>query len=282
MGLLLAGVLTSTGLGATPASAAAPYGPDDCRPGYVWRATDGEDHVCIQFWERWSVDAQNALHRERSDAFGQCLAGFVKRRAVPRDFVCATEDERAAARKQNERAPMNWQATYSRVHPDSYVPFPFAYANQSYKLRSAYTEKREGKEVLFADVFRGSTADGTGLLTWPSNGGANQRFTFRRPGNDMAYQNVFEIVAKHSSKCLDVAGWGTHDGARIIQWPCHGGNNQKWYLERRADNQWQIRSLHSGKCLDAHNPAMTAPPQNTYLQQWTCLGGKNQAWQVIN
>ncbi|GAA4908289.1 RICIN domain-containing protein [Streptomyces coeruleoprunus] len=282
-GLLAAGLLTTTGLGAaTPASAAAPSGPDDCRPGYVWRGTDQEDHVCVLPPEQWATRAQNSLHRDRSDAFGQCLAGFVKRRAVPRDHVCVTEAERAAARRQNERAPINWQATYSRVHPDSYVPFPFAHAHNDYKVRSAYTMKREGKEVLYADVVQASTADGTGLVTWPSTGASNQRFEFRRAGNDVAYQNVFEIVAVHSGKCLDVAGWGKHDGARIIQWPCHGGNNQKWYLERRADNHWQIRSLHSGKCLDAHNPPMTAPPQGTYLQQWTCLGGRNQAWRVVN
>ncbi|KUN58237.1 hypothetical protein AQJ46_43280 [Streptomyces canus] len=278
----MGGILTGASLGAAHGVSAAQHGPDDCRPGYVWRATDTEDHVCVQFLERQIINAQNALHRDRSDAFGQCLPGFVKRRAVPRDFVCVTEAERVAVRKQTERAPINWQATYSRVYPDSYVPFPFAYANRDYKLRSAYTKKREGQQVLYADVFQGSTADGAGLVTWPGTGGANQRFTFRRPGNDLAYQNIFEIVAAHSGKCLDVEGWGTHDGARVIQWPCHGGNNQKWYLERRADNQWQIRSLHSGKCLDAHNPALTAPPQGTRLQQWTCLGGQNQAWQVIN
>ncbi|HLU74105.1 MAG TPA: RICIN domain-containing protein, partial [Nonomuraea sp.] len=32
----------------------------------------------------------------------------------------------------------------------------------------------------------------------------------------------------HSGKCLDVAGFGTGDGADIQQYACTGGTNQQW------------------------------------------------------
>lgn len=118
----------------------------------------------------------------------------------------------------------------------------------------------------------------------PKARGDGKKFIFKTPRtrSGSAYHNRFEIVATHSEKCLDVLGYGTHDGARVVQWDCHGGPNQLWYLERRADNQWQIRNYHSDKCLDAHNPTTHKPPeQGTWLQQWTCLGNVNQAWKLL-
>jgi glucosylceramidase len=38
----------------------------------------------------------------------------------------------------------------------------------------------------------------------------------------------FRLVASHSGKCLDVYGAGQQNGARVIQWNCHGGPNQRW------------------------------------------------------
>ncbi|WP_406065730.1 RICIN domain-containing protein [Streptomyces sp. NBC_01077] len=81
---------------------------------------------------------------------------------------------------------------------------------------------------------------------------------------------------------LEVAGFGTHDGAKVVQWPCHGGPDQRWYLERRADDTWRIRSFQSNKCLDAHNSALTAPGQGSPLQIWTCHEGTNQSWRLLS
>ena len=44
------------------------------------------------------------------------------------------------------------------------------------------------------------------------------------------YGEGYRFVARHSGKCLDVAGWSTDDGTGIIQWQCHGGANQTWLL----------------------------------------------------
>ncbi|MCX9073109.1 MAG: RICIN domain-containing protein [Candidatus Methanoperedens sp.] len=42
--------------------------------------------------------------------------------------------------------------------------------------------------------------------------------------------DYYAIIAKHSGKCLDVAGESQEPGANVQQWDCHGGNNQLWKL----------------------------------------------------
>lgn len=42
--------------------------------------------------------------------------------------------------------------------------------------------------------------------------------------------SAFLIVFDNSHKCVDVSGWATWNGAKLIQWDCHGGANQEWYL----------------------------------------------------
>ncbi|HOK06158.1 MAG TPA: RICIN domain-containing protein [Syntrophales bacterium] len=87
-----------------------------------------------------------------------------------------------------------------------------------------------------------------------------------------------EIVAKHSNKCLDVAGVSTGDGANVQQWQCHGGDNQKWLLTDKGGGYYEIRARHSGKCLDI---AAVSTATGANAQQWTCHGGDNQLWMVI-
>jgi len=38
----------------------------------------------------------------------------------------------------------------------------------------------------------------------------------------------YELVAKHSGKCVDVTGASTAGGAVIEQWTCSGSSNQRW------------------------------------------------------
>lgn len=82
--------------------------------------------------------------------------------------------------------------------------------------------------------------------------------------------------------CMDVPGWSMEDGARIIQWQCHGGGNQLWYWEEVASTVLaarpnRLRNAHSNKCLDV-------PFGNYYngapLQQYGCHpnGRREQSW----
>lgn len=308
--LAVAGLLVTAALGTTDARAGTagtevaagevegvaaasgsmpPFGPDTCVQGRVWREAKPNDHVCVPVATRTQTRDENnrapgLVDPDPGGPFGvdRCKSGFVWREAIPGDHACVDPPVRGQARRDTEQAPMHWVATFDRHIAGNFVPHPFAMPDQWYHLNSSFTTFASGGPLI-ADVLNASAADGAQLILWTNNGGHWQDFQFRRAGGKLAFQNVFEIVIRHSNKCLDVTGFSKNDGARVIQWPCHGGDNQKWYLQRRGDNEWEVRSVLSDKCLDAHNPnnpAATLPPIRTPLQQWTCLGGKNQAWRL--
>jgi Ricin-type beta-trefoil lectin domain-like len=85
------------------------------------------------------------------------------------------------------------------------------------------------------DVNGASTADGAAVIQWPCNGGQNQQFTLRRvtySGND---PHDYQLVARHSGKCVDVSTISTSPGAPIHQWTCNPASqgsplNQTWRL----------------------------------------------------
>ncbi|GHB80720.1 hypothetical protein GCM10010347_59270 [Streptomyces cirratus] len=145
---------------------------------------------------------------------------------------------------------------------------------------------------LAADVTAAGTANGQAIVLWPQNSAAkNQQFDFVDAGGGRGYK----IVARHSGKCLDVAGWSKSDGAQVFQWDCHGGANQLWEFVDIGDPKscppsggcpentvgYLIVSKHSGKCLDAGNADFPSPPrQGAGLQQWACARDTGDPWWV--
>ena len=86
------------------------------------------------------------------------------------------------------------------------------------------------------DVNAVSTADGAAVQQWTCLAGArNQQFTLRKvsyAGNDA---HDYQLVARHSGKCVDVSGVSTAVRAAIHQWTCNPAGqgsplNQTWRL----------------------------------------------------
>ena len=75
--------------------------------------------------------------------------------------------------------------------------------------------------------------------------------------------------------CLDVPSASPFNRAPIQQYPCHGGDNQKWYIDHRASDPGNPRlvSASSGRCIDVPN-ASSAPGER--FQQSLCHDGNNQ------
>ena len=91
-------------------------------------------------------------------------------------------------------------------------------------------------------------------------------------------KNGYRLVAKHSSKCLDVYNGMTGEGASLIQYTCSAGlsNNQVFKLVP-MDNQarYQIVARHSNRCV-----GVTAGSQSVQqLSQSLCVGAPHQTWQ---
>lgn len=89
---------------------------------------------------------------------------------------------------------------------------------------------------------------------------------------------IHTLRARHSGRCLDVAGVGRDTGANVHQWDCHGGDNQKWRFMARGGGYYQIAAVHSDKCLDVAGVGMG---NGDNIHQWDCHGGDNQLWKPV-
>ncbi|MFJ6153470.1 RICIN domain-containing protein [Micromonospora profundi] len=83
------------------------------------------------------------------------------------------------------------------------------------------------------DVSGVSTADGAAVHQWTCLNGLNQQFTLRKvtyAGND---SHDYQLVARHSGKCVDVSTISTAPRAPVHQWTCNPTGqgsplNQTW------------------------------------------------------
>jgi hypothetical protein len=204
------------------------------------------------------------------------VQGYVWREATLSDLVCVVPDVRTTTAQENADAPNRWKAT---ARSDGSNAHPFLYSGEWYAI-TILPAGRASEEisVLVVDTAGPKTASGTGTMVADDQDTETQRFGFQRWGDAVALSNAFLIVDRAQKQCLTVADADIGNGARIVTGPCEGDANQVWSLASRREGSWDLRVRHSGKCLTAHNPRLTAPSQGAYLEQWDCLGGKNQSW----
>ena len=88
---------------------------------------------------------------------------------------------------------------------------------------------------------------------------------------------TFCIKSRHSGKVADISGAAQNNGCGLIQWPTHGGNNQKFRFTAVGPNTYTIKATHSNRCLDAFG---NGTANGTNVVQWDCHGGNNQKWVV--
>ena len=72
------------------------------------------------------------------------------------------------------------------------------------------------------DISAISVANGAPLIQSTDNTGDNQRFYVN------ATPSGYQIVARHSNRCLDVKDWSTAAGGSLQQWDCGDQANQRW------------------------------------------------------
>jgi hypothetical protein len=89
----------------------------------------------------------------------------------------------------------------------------------------------------------------------------------------------YEIVARHTGKCLDVEAASNVNGARVQQWDCLGVVNQRWEVVPLGDGYHRIIARHSGKALDVSGISYD---NGAGMVQWDYVGGANQQWQLID
>jgi RHS repeat-associated protein len=137
----------------------------------------------------------------------------------------------------------------------------------------------------FYNSLRGASAY---MMVTPSGG----RVEMRQLGGADSYSNTYEaadgsnlqlveyyqIVARHSGKCLDVSNAGLENFARLVQRDCAGGGNQQWQLVPTGDGYYRIMARHSAKTLDVEGASSA---DGATVHQWDYVGGANQQWQLV-
>jgi len=119
------------------------------------------------------------------------------------------------------------------------------------------------------DVNGASTANGTKVQVWDSNGTAAQNWNFSTAGVVPA---GFYNIASLGAFCLDVNNAGTANGTTVQLWGCNGTGAQSWSLVNLNNGFYNFKTP-GGKCLDVPNGNMT---NGTQLQIWDCIGNTNQ------
>jgi thermitase len=124
------------------------------------------------------------------------------------------------------------------------------------------------------DVKDASTANLAAVQQSGCSNGDNQKWRIESLGS-----GLYKLKAMHSGRLLSVSGGvpaNQADGAKTIQWDDGTYNDQKWAIQPSGSG-YQLKVLHTGKCLDVYNWS-TADGQQ--LQQWPCNGATAQQFKL--
>jgi hypothetical protein len=136
------------------------------------------------------------------------------------------------------------------------------------------------------DIVGGSTAPGTGLDSWPTNGpngSANQLWQFVP---DAAGSGYYLITSKLNGNAIDILGGSAANGTGLDSWPPNGPNggaNQLWALVPGAagSGYYLIKSKLNGNVIDISGGSAA---NGTGLDSWPPNGpngSANQLWQFV-
>lgn len=92
----------------------------------------------------------------------------------------------------------------------------------------------------------------------------------------------YQLIARHSEKCLDVSNGSTANSVPLVQWECGNpatSQNQVFKLVPQGNGYYQIVARHSNRCVDVYG-ASTA--DSAQVDQYDCIGAANQIWQGVN
>jgi Ricin-type beta-trefoil lectin domain-like/PQQ enzyme repeat len=147
-------------------------------------------------------------------------------------------------------------------------------SNETYAVVGAvladgtYTVTNFAGTLVWDDpAFSGSL--GTNVHLWPSNGGANQEWTFSSVGN-----GYYTITNEYNGLVLDDPAFSSVSGQALVQWSLNNGVNQQW-LVLPSGNGFTIKNQSSGLVVDA-----STNTQSTSIVQATAAGSSNQVWMI--
>jgi hypothetical protein len=124
------------------------------------------------------------------------------------------------------------------------------------------------------DVLAGSSANGTNVQTYASNGTRAQGWTLS--ACDLVDAGYVQFAAGTNSNLrLDISAGSAANGANVQLWQANGSDAQTWYLVSLGGGYFGIRSCVAASSLDVDNGVNA---NGTNVQQWATDGSVAQKW----
>jgi hypothetical protein len=89
--------------------------------------------------------------------------------------------------------------------------------------------------------------------------------------------DYYNVVAKHSNKCLHQFGGTQANGGAITQWDCVDQPNVKLEIIPVGGYNF-LRFQHSGKCVHQHGGTQA---NGDAITQWDCMYQPNVLWKLV-
>ncbi len=147
-------------------------------------------------------------------------------------------------------------------------------------------EARHSGQVM--DVAAAATTEQGPVVQFPSHGGQNQQWTktFVAPATSTTNTPFFTLTARHSGKCLDVAGGtSTAPSVPLVQATCDGTASQQWYTHKLADvglltpkGYRFVYNKNSGMVIDVGFASQTPGERLYQFPQKPLTQADNQLW----
>lgn len=165
-----------------------------------------------------------------------------------------------------------------------------AVGSSSASAISVFTKYEVQHSGMVMDVAHASHANQGPVGQFPFHGGENQQWKRSFVSSSPAQGNVantppFELIARHSGKCLDIRGGSSKAvGVALVQANCDGTASQRWYTHKLADSGLltgkgyrYIYNQHSGLVIDVAN-ASQSPIGLVQFPQKPIHQAGNQLW----
>ena len=126
------------------------------------------------------------------------------------------------------------------------------------------------------DVAGASTANGTNVQVYGSNGTDAQRFYVDQV--DPLQDGMYTLhIGSNYKQVVDVAGGSSSDGANIQSWESNNSGAQKWNIFKNNDGSYRIINAVNGKAMDVSEAKAYV---GANVQQYTWNGSNAQKWIV--
>jgi hypothetical protein len=93
-----------------------------------------------------------------------------------------------------------------------------------------------------------------------------------------------QVRVRRSSQCLEVnqadGSKGLGDNARVLQWGCHGGEQQQWKQTEVGGGFFEFRNRRSLKCLEVDQRIGGGRANGGAVVQRPCHRGAQQQWKL--